>query len=336
LAGGTNGDYIFSTSLTNCVDIDLEQFIGEGPGPGGPEVFMDKLIKKALAAANPFVVLQVPNNGNTGSNKTLTITLTNLNNAVLGPNPTYTLNIVANPTSGGGGYIPTSGGTPPAPGVYCAPLLTKYIKLYSINDPDQVRRLEQFLNDFEGERLNVNGIYGLEDFEAVKRFQAKYLPEVINAWEGLEGPTGYVYISTENAINAIYCSRPIPPLFFPRTGGVPSVVVSPSAEENELNKIGEEIFGGQTPAGGEVVPPSGGEVPPAGEVTPGVIHLTPEQIAQQQQEQGIVPTTPGITPTGGENPSVTPPAAPSGFRGAIVRFIEAIFNFFFNLFGGNR
>lgn len=87
----------------------------------------------------------------------------------------------------------------------CEPYLLGYIKLGVKNNPREVTKLETFLNTYEGEQLEINGIYELKDFEAVKRFQKKY-QETLSFW-GINKPTGYVYISTQKAINRIYCQK---------------------------------------------------------------------------------------------------------------------------------
>ena len=87
----------------------------------------------------------------------------------------------------------------------CAPYIQTYIKLGARNIPEDVKRLETFLNTYEGENLTVNGIYETIDFEAVKRFQQKH-SEILSFWN-LKKPTGYVYIATLKTINRIYCEQ---------------------------------------------------------------------------------------------------------------------------------
>ncbi|HEY1037554.1 MAG TPA: Ig-like domain-containing protein [Candidatus Paceibacterota bacterium] len=87
----------------------------------------------------------------------------------------------------------------------CSPYINTFIKLGAANNADDVRRLETFLNTYEGESLVVNGIYEQADFEAVKRFQQKN-SGVLSFWN-ISAPTGYVYISTQKAINRKYCER---------------------------------------------------------------------------------------------------------------------------------
>lgn len=70
-----------------------------------------------------------------------------------------------------------------------------YIKFKAKNDLNEVKKLQTFFNKFEGEKLNLSGIYNKKSFEAVKRFQKKYQLK----------PTGYVYKATLKKINEIYC-----------------------------------------------------------------------------------------------------------------------------------
>jgi peptidoglycan hydrolase-like protein with peptidoglycan-binding domain len=88
--------------------------------------------------------------------------------------------------------------------IICGPYLTKYIKFGDKNDINEVKKLQEFLNKFEKEKLNVNGIYDQANFEAVKRFQKKYEKDVLPPW-GITNPTGFVYKTTTKKINEIYC-----------------------------------------------------------------------------------------------------------------------------------
>ena len=72
-----------------------------------------------------------------------------------------------------------------------------------------MEKLERFLNEFEGENLPINGIYEQIDFEAVSRFQEKYLGDILSPWSHNKA-TGYVYITTKKKINEIYCQRAFP------------------------------------------------------------------------------------------------------------------------------
>ena len=65
---------------------------------------------------------------------------------------------------------------------------------------DDVKKLQIFLNTFEGEDLAIDGIYKKVDVAAIKRFQKKYTKEILLYWNITE-PTGYVYIKTTEMIN---------------------------------------------------------------------------------------------------------------------------------------
>lgn len=67
------------------------------------------------------------------------------------------------------------------------------------NDPVDVKKLETFLNTYEGENLKVDGFYGKEDLIAVKKWQAKYKATVLAPLR-LKNPTGTVYTSSMRQI----------------------------------------------------------------------------------------------------------------------------------------
>jgi len=89
--------------------------------------------------------------------------------------------------------------------VECSTYLDSYLRRGYQNSPSDMRRLEQFLNEYESENLTVNGVFELSDERAVERFQEKYRSEVLTPW-GLQSPTGYVYRTTRDHINSLYCA----------------------------------------------------------------------------------------------------------------------------------
>jgi uncharacterized protein YegL len=98
--------------------------------------------------------------------------------------------------------------TPVVEPVVCNYLL-EYIKLGANNNKVEVEKLERFLNTYQDEKLEVNGIYDQADYDAVARFQKKYSGEVLTPW-GYDQSTGYVYITTKKKVNEIYCAKPFP------------------------------------------------------------------------------------------------------------------------------
>jgi hypothetical protein len=93
---------------------------------------------------------------------------------------------------------------PTTPQNQCGPYLLKYIKLGAKNDPIEVKKLQKFLVDHEGETLKIDGRYKLVDFNAVKRFQVKYSGDVLGPWGSIKS-TGYVYKTTVAKINSFMC-----------------------------------------------------------------------------------------------------------------------------------
>jgi hypothetical protein len=143
------------------------------------------------------------------------------------PPTTTTTTIVPPPPGGGapitGTVIPTGGvvaGATTGGGVVagattvkCEPYLLSYIKLGGDNDPEEVKKLESFLNEFLGLDLPIDGIYDLNDFNAVKQFQLLMKDKVLAPWveigclPNVNTPTGYVYKTTIWAINNLFCSE---------------------------------------------------------------------------------------------------------------------------------
>lgn len=106
-------------------------------------------------------------------------------------------------------------------GLMCEPYLKEYIKLGAQNNPEEVKKLQIFLNQFFEVQNPVTGIYGQITFEMVKKFQAHQEVAVLTPWTiaGLptDGPTGYVYKTTKRWINILKCpemiaNTPVPTL----------------------------------------------------------------------------------------------------------------------------
>jgi len=88
----------------------------------------------------------------------------------------------------------------------CTALLTQYIKLGEDNDKDSVKKLENFLNDYEGQSVKVDGIYSTSDDQKVRAFQSKYKKDILEPID-LDEPTGNVLNMTVKKINELYCSQ---------------------------------------------------------------------------------------------------------------------------------
>ena len=123
-----------------------------------------------------------------------------------GATATDTVDVVVNPE---GNHIVVGssvrGGEVLGATTTCGIYIEKYLrKGYSGNDPEQVKKLQQFLNDYMGVDLKVDGIYGDNTEAAVKAFQLKHADEILTPW-GLTQPTGIFYLTTQTVVNNIMC-----------------------------------------------------------------------------------------------------------------------------------
>ena len=85
------------------------------------------------------------------------------------------------------------------------PAATSTAQAGRANDPEQVKRLQYVLREFEGvSSVEINGIYDGATLAAVHIFQAKYASEILTPW-GIRKSTGYVYLTTRKKVNEIYC-----------------------------------------------------------------------------------------------------------------------------------
>ncbi len=106
-------------------------------------------------------------------------------------------------------------------GPVCEEYLTEYIKAGAQNNPEEVKKLQIFLNQFFEVKNPVTGYYGPITIDMVNKFQKHQEVAVLTPWTiaGLptNGPTGYVYKTTKRWINILKCpemiaNSPIPPL----------------------------------------------------------------------------------------------------------------------------
>jgi hypothetical protein len=98
--------------------------------------------------------------------------------------------------------------------------LKDYLRMNKQNDPEQVRKLQEFLNNNILSNLPLTGYFGRLTHAAVEQFQLKYKEQILRPWVpyGLSNentPTGYVYKTTKRWINMLECpdlNLPIPQL----------------------------------------------------------------------------------------------------------------------------
>lgn len=97
----------------------------------------------------------------------------------------------------------------------CTPILTGFFRKERMeNDSDQVKKLQQFLNETIEANLPLTGEFGPGTDAAVKRFQTKFAEQILAPW-GITSPTGFVYLTTQRWINLMSCSTldiPMPKL----------------------------------------------------------------------------------------------------------------------------
>lgn len=92
----------------------------------------------------------------------------------------------------------------------CKPLLNGYIFFGRKNNLAEVKKLQQFLNDYQKADLPVTGFYGKLSRSAVKVFQLKHWQEILSPWVpfGLangQTATGNVSKTTRHKINKLIC-----------------------------------------------------------------------------------------------------------------------------------
>jgi len=85
--------------------------------------------------------------------------------------------------------------------------LNSYLRMGADNNVDDVTKLQSFLKNKEGfSNLEITGIFDQATYNAVSQFQLKYKEDILAPW-GIDSPTGYVYYTTQNKINEIYCGE---------------------------------------------------------------------------------------------------------------------------------
>jgi hypothetical protein len=102
----------------------------------------------------------------------------------------------------------------------CGITFNGYMGLGKKNDPEQVKKLQEFLKKELEVSLPVTGFFGQLTLAAVKKFQLKYASEILAPWVPYGLPndktaTGYVYKTTQRWINKLMCAEvdiPLPKL----------------------------------------------------------------------------------------------------------------------------
>ncbi len=153
---------------------------------------------------SPFDIVVHSGGGSSTPTTSTTITESTINNTVTPPvleNTTTEVTTTVLP--------PTNTYTSPIDGTTkSCPAFTKYLRVGSrLNDKQEARLWQAFLNTKEEEKLKIDGIYGKQTESAIKRFQNKYKDFILSPWN-LISPTGYTYQSTRAYANKlINCSE---------------------------------------------------------------------------------------------------------------------------------
>lgn len=86
--------------------------------------------------------------------------------------------------------------------------LTENLRIDFNNSTEQVQKLQAFLKSYQYDFVELTGEFDRKTLQAVTAFQAEHADEILEPW-GYEADeaTGYVYITTRNKINEIYCDR---------------------------------------------------------------------------------------------------------------------------------
>lgn len=125
------------------------------------------------------------------------------------------------PTNGGGGGGGGSGGSGSGGGgggggsvlgtttpIACDMYLTEFIKFGGNNNPEQVKRLQHVLKNYEGASVEESGEYDQATLSAVHAFQTKYWDTILAPWN-IKESTGFVYLTTRKKANEIYCKNEV-------------------------------------------------------------------------------------------------------------------------------
>ncbi len=86
--------------------------------------------------------------------------------------------------------------------------LTDNLRIDFNNDSQQVYKLQAFLQAYEYDYVDLTGNFDEDTLRAVEEFQTRHADDILEPW-GYEPDeaTGYVYITTRQKINEIYCNQ---------------------------------------------------------------------------------------------------------------------------------
>jgi preprotein translocase subunit SecG len=87
--------------------------------------------------------------------------------------------------------------------------LADYLRIDFNNDQVEVLKLQSFLKTYENyDYVDLSGTFDAATLRAVKAFQTRYADDILTPWGyQADESTGYVYITTKQKINEIYCDE---------------------------------------------------------------------------------------------------------------------------------
>lgn len=104
--------------------------------------------------------------------------------------------------------VTTTGSSVSGPELVCPSVnfITVFMRKGIDNNPNEVRKLQYFLNTYEGANLTIDGDFNDQTEAAVMMLQSNHSAQILAPW-GVTAPTGIVYITTARYINRVFCSN---------------------------------------------------------------------------------------------------------------------------------
>lgn len=99
----------------------------------------------------------------------------------------------------------------------CGTMIGSFLRRGMNNNPEEVKKLQAFLNKELSLTIPLTGFFGPITENAVKQFQIKYKDQILAPWVAIGGlpndtaATGYVFKTTLFVINKIICSTNVMP-----------------------------------------------------------------------------------------------------------------------------
>ncbi len=127
-------------------------------------------------------------------------------------------------------------------GPVCSPYLNSYLRQNRDNDPAEVIKLQEFLQQYITPGLSVSGTFDDATKNAVTKFQQQYADDILTPW-GMTKSSGYVYFTTKKKINEIMCGGLVE---FPLSTDQEKEIDYFKNNHNNIN-VKDWLFSGLTP-----------------------------------------------------------------------------------------